>query len=107
MKQYAAAKSPTTPSALRQRKAGQSDADTTPAEKRAFDAPTKSEMLIASLRRPDGATIAQMGEATGWLPHSVRGFMAGTLRRRYGLSVTSEMTEGGRVYRIAGQEADA
>lgn len=68
---------------------------------------TKADTLIALLRRREGATIAQMCGATGWLPHSVRGFMAGTLRKRHGLAVVSEKSDSGRVYRIAGDGANA
>ena len=54
------------------------------------------------LKRPEGATIAQIVEATGWQPHTVRGAFAGALKKRLGLTVTSEKVEsGGRVYRIA------
>ena len=52
------------------------------------------------LRRPEGATIAQIVAATGWQPHSVRGFFAGALKKKLGLTVTSEKVEGTRVYRI-------
>ena len=59
-------------------------------------------MLIAMLRRPEGATIAQVIEATGWQPHTVRGAISGALKKKRGLEVTSEKNEGGeRVYRIA------
>ena len=59
-------------------------------------------MLIAMLRRPEGATIAQVIEATGWQPHTVRGAISGALKKKRGLEVTSEKTEAGeRVYRIA------
>ena len=55
------------------------------------------------LRRAEGATIAQIVEATGWQPHTVRGALAGALKKRLGLDVASEKVEGrGRVYRIAG-----
>ena len=54
------------------------------------------------LRRREGATIAQMVEAAGWQPHTVRGAIAGALKKKLGLTVTSEKAEGpGRVYRIA------
>ena len=69
--------------------------------------PTKSDMLVTCLRRPEGATVAQICEVTGWLPHSVRGFMAGALRKRFSLSVISEAAETGRVYRIAAPGVDA
>ena len=63
---------------------------------------SKQEQLIDLLRRPEGATLAQMVEATGWLPHSCRGVLAGVLKKRLGLTVTSskESSEP-RVYRIS------
>jgi hypothetical protein len=62
---------------------------------------TKQAQLIAMLRRKQGATIAQIVEATGWQPHTVRGAIAGALKKRLGLEVTSEKIEGrGRAYRI-------
>lgn len=62
---------------------------------------TKEAMLIAMLRRPEGATIAQVIEATGWQPHTVRGAFAGALKKKRGLEVTSEKVDGRcRVYRI-------
>jgi hypothetical protein len=61
---------------------------------------TKQAALVAMLRRKEGATIAQIVEATGWQPHTVRGAFAGALKKRLGLTVTSEKVEGrGRVYR--------
>ena len=63
---------------------------------------TKQAALVEMLRRPKGATIAEIVEATGWQPHTVRGAFAGALRKRFGLTVTSEKLEGrGRVYRIS------
>jgi hypothetical protein len=47
---------------------------------------TKQETVLAMLRREEGATIAQICEATGWRPHTVRGFFAG-LKKRQGISV--------------------
>jgi DNA-binding MarR family transcriptional regulator len=62
---------------------------------------SKQAQLIAMLRRKQGATIAQIVEATGWQPHTVRGAFAGALKKRLGLMVTSEKLEGrGRVYRL-------
>ena len=61
---------------------------------------SKTTTLRALLERPVGATVPQMTEATGWLPHSVRGFIAGTLKKKLGLTVTSDKSEAGRVYRI-------
>ena len=53
------------------------------------------------LRRKEGATIAQIVAATDWQPHTVRGAFAGALKKKLGLTVTSEKVEvGERVYRI-------
>lgn len=61
---------------------------------------TKQATLIAMLRAPDGATIAEIMAATGWQPHTVRGAMSGALKKKLGLNITSEKIEGrGRVYR--------
>jgi hypothetical protein len=63
---------------------------------------TKQATLIAMLRAPDGATIGDITAATGWQLHTVRGAMAGALKKKLGLEVTSEKVEGrGRVYRIS------
>jgi hypothetical protein len=63
---------------------------------------TKEALLVAMLRRPEGATVAQVIEATGWQPHTVRGAISGALKKKRGLAVTSEKDEAGeRVYRIA------
>ena len=62
---------------------------------------TKIARLIALLRRKDGATIADLTEATGWQAHSVRGALSGTLKKKLGLAVASDKVDGrGRVYRI-------
>ena|SRR5690606_24078011 len=62
---------------------------------------TKSDAVVALLRRPRGATLDEMMKATGWQSHSVRGFLAGTLKKKLGRAATSEVTDKGRVYRIA------
>ena len=62
---------------------------------------TKQAILIGLLRRRGGATIAQMTAKTGWQPHSVRGAISGTLKKKLGLAVTSNKVEGrDRVYQI-------
>ena len=61
---------------------------------------SKSAAVIAMLARPEGATIEALMNATGWQAHSVRGFLAGTLKKKLGKAVASEKTEAGRVYRI-------
>jgi hypothetical protein len=62
---------------------------------------TKQAMLIQMLRAETGATIDEIVAATGWQPHTVRGAIAGALKKKLRLEVTSEKFEGrGRVYRI-------
>jgi hypothetical protein len=64
--------------------------------------PNRGEQLVKLLKRARGATIAEMAEATGWQPHSVRGALSGLVGKKMGLTVTSEKVDGrGRVYRIA------
>jgi hypothetical protein len=67
--------------------------------------PTKrgstQEALVSLLRRPEGATIADLQQVTGWQPHSVRGALSGIVRKKLGHEVTSAKEERGRVYRIA------
>lgn len=60
---------------------------------------TKQETLIEMLRADGGATIDEIVEATGWQPHTVRGAMSGALKKKLGLTITSEKVEGrGRTY---------
>lgn len=74
---------------------------------RAQRAGTKQAALIAMLRTPEGATLQQIVEATGWQPHTARGVLAGALKKRLGLTILSEVEEGrGRVYRIASDDAE-
>jgi hypothetical protein len=83
----------------RPRKAAPTGADAAPQRKTRGN--TKQAQLIAMLRRKEGATIAQIVEATGWQPHTVRGAIAGALKKKLGLTVTSAKVEGqGRVYKI-------
>ena len=63
---------------------------------------TKQQQMIDLLRRPKGATLAEIVEATGWQQHTIRGAMAGALKKKLGLTITSEKDEArGRVYKIA------
>jgi hypothetical protein len=57
------------------------------------------------LRAPSGTTISAMMTATGWQQHSVRGFLAGVIRKKFGINLVSEA--GGRVYRIKDGKARA
>jgi hypothetical protein len=52
------------------------------------------------LRKPTGATIAAIMAATDWQQHSVRGFLAGVVRKKLGLNLVSKQTDKGRVYSI-------
>lgn len=62
---------------------------------------TKQAQLISMLQRPEGATIAEIAEATGWQAHSIRGAISGSLKKKLGLTVISErLPERGRVYRL-------
>jgi hypothetical protein len=66
---------------------------------------TKHARIIAMLRMPAGATITALMAATGWQQHSVRGFLAGVVRKKLRLNLVSEQTEKGRVYRIKDSKA--
>lgn len=67
---------------------------------------SKMAALVAALREPDGATIPRMRAITGWQEHSVRGALAGALKRKFGLTIASAKEEGrGRVYRAAAPDA--
>ena len=65
-------------------------------------ADSKQALVIGLLQRPEGATIAQICEATGWQAHTVRGTFAGALKKKLGLTITSDKVKGAeRVYRVA------
>ena len=68
--------------------------------KSAVRSDTKHGRIIAMLRAPAGTTIAAIMAATDWQQHSVRGFLAGVVRKKLGLNLVSELTDKGRVYRI-------
>jgi len=62
---------------------------------------SKQAQVLAMLRRPEGATIAQICEATGWQPHTVRGTLAGTFKKKLSLEITSTKETGAeRVYKV-------
>jgi hypothetical protein len=61
---------------------------------------TKHARVIAMLRKPGGATIAAIMAATDWQQHSVRGFLAGVVRKKLALNLVSDQSDKGRIYRI-------
>jgi len=63
-------------------------------------ADSKQARVLARLRGANGATIATVMRTTGWQPHTVRGFFAAVVRKKLGLRLESEKTDGERVYRI-------
>ena len=63
--------------------------------------PSKQDEVIAMLRRPEGATVDEVANATGWQRHTVRGAFSGTLKKKLGLTIASAKEARGRVYRIA------
>jgi hypothetical protein len=90
-------------------KVGQLKSVTEPAVRqrpRAASQPTagsesKKAHIIAMLRAPGGVTTESMARAAKWQPHSVRGFLAGVVRKKLGLNLISAAGDSGRVYRIA------
>ena len=68
-----------------------------PAVQTAIKQPSKLDQVAALLRAPTGASIAELMATTGWQQHSVRGAMAGSLKKR-GLIITSEKVDGVRRY---------
>ena len=68
---------------------------------------SKQSRVIVMLKSPAGATIAAMMKTTGWQQHSVRGFLAGVVRKRLKLKLGSKKVDGERVYRITGGEKES
>jgi hypothetical protein len=66
---------------------------------------SKQDQILVLLRQPGGATLDALVKATGWQKHSVRGFLAGTVRKKLKLPLHSEKIEGIRTYRIGASRA--
>jgi hypothetical protein len=63
---------------------------------------SKKAIVLGMLKRPDGATLADIMSATDWQAHSVRGFISGSLGKKMGLTVESfKRTDGVRAYKVA------
>jgi len=75
--------------------------------KSAVQSGTKHARIIAMLREPAGTTIDAIMIATDWQQHSVRGFLAGVVRKKLDLNLVSELTEKGRIYRIKDRKASS
>lgn len=76
----------------------------TPAPKAAAKAArpgTKSAVIMHLLSRDNGATVKELAAAADWQEHSVRGFMSGTLKKKHGLEVTSQIVDGKRRYNVS------
>jgi hypothetical protein len=68
---------------------------------------TKHDRVLGLLRTKHGTTIAAISKTTGWQPHSVRGFLAGVVKKTLGLFLVSEKTKSGHIYRIVRTKASA
>ena len=76
-------------------------APTAPAARKTREG-SKQARLVEMLKRPDGVTVAEAATALDWQHHTVRGALAGALKKKLGLTIESEKVEGrGRVYRLA------
>ena len=97
-----------TRSAAQKMRKGKSRARSAPASSKPVARPdTKHARIIAMLRAPAGTTIAAIMTATEWQQHSVRGFLAGVVRKKLGLNLVSELADKGRVYRIKDGKASS
>jgi Protein of unknown function (DUF3489) len=68
---------------------------------------TKHDQVLALLRRAGGVSIAAIVKATGWQEHSVRGFLAGTVRKKLRLNLESKKQDGRRIYRVVATKPPA
>jgi len=64
---------------------------------------SKTEQVLELLKRPGGTTMKELMKVTGWLPHSVRGFLSGTIGKKMGRQLESTKGEdGNRTYSVKG-----
>jgi hypothetical protein len=63
---------------------------------------SKSASILTMLGRQNGTTVSEIAACTGWQNHSVRGFLSGTVKKKLGHEVASEIVDGERRYRITG-----
>jgi hypothetical protein len=95
-----------TRSSARKNSKGKSRTRSAPASSKPAARPdTKHARIITMLRAPAGTTIAAIMTATEWQQHSVRGFLAGVVRKKLGFNLVSEQTDKGRVYRVKDRKA--
>ena len=98
------AKKPSTASATSVPAAKPSPQATIEPKSKKAAASSKQSRIVMMLRSPNGATIAAMMKTTGWQQHSVRGFLAGVVRKKLKLKLNSKKINGTRVYSIKGAE---
>jgi hypothetical protein len=98
------AKNPSTASAARALAAKPSSQTSAEPKSKKTDSGSKQSRVVAMLRSADGTTIAAMMKATGWQQHSVRGFLAGVVRKKLKLKLNSKKIDGARVYSISGED---
>jgi hypothetical protein len=68
---------------------------------------SKHDRVLGLLRSKGGTSIAAISKVTGWQPHSVRGFFAGVVKKKLGLTLASKKTQSGRIYRIVRAKTSA
>jgi hypothetical protein len=83
--------------AIPSRPRSREDGKSAPTTKRS---PTKQETVLGMLRQPKGTTVAEIAKATGWQQHSVRGFLAGVVKKKLKLKLDSGMVGEQRLYSI-------
>lgn len=64
---------------------------------------TKMDAIIRALQTPEGVTLEQLQKITGWLPHTVRGYLSGHIRKKHGHKIARTRTQGTTIYRIETQ----